>query len=82
MVTNTPLFSGTDGSEPEHGIARAQVFTRGGAWLFETQLRAIAQSAAHCDVRVMFPMVLAGDDFQQAAAIVRRSRRAALLAAR
>jgi phosphoenolpyruvate-protein phosphotransferase len=38
--------------------------------LFETQLRAIIRCAAQGKVRVMFPMVLGGDDFQQARSIL------------
>ena len=67
-----PAFlRGRTEANPNMGLRGLRFSLEAARELFETQLRAIAQSAAHCDVRVMFPMVLAGDDFQQAAAIVR-----------
>jgi phosphoenolpyruvate-protein phosphotransferase len=38
--------------------------------LFETQLRAIVQVAQAADVRLLFPMVIGGDDFSRAVAAV------------
>lgn len=58
-------------ANPNLGLRGLRFSLEAAADLFETQLRAIVQCATHGDVRVMFPMVLGGDDFHQAASIFR-----------
>jgi phosphoenolpyruvate-protein phosphotransferase len=57
---------------PNLGLRGLRFSLEAAADLFETQLRSIVQCATRGDVRVMFPMVLGGDDFHHAASIFRQ----------
>jgi phosphotransferase system enzyme I (PtsI) len=57
-------------ANPNLGLRGLRFSLEAARGLFESQLRAITQCALHGKVQVMFPMVLGGDDFQQARSIL------------
>jgi phosphoenolpyruvate-protein phosphotransferase (PTS system enzyme I) len=66
-----PVFlAGPQEANPNLGLRGLRFSLESARYLFETQLRAILQCAEQGDVRVMFPMVLGADDFQQAKCMV------------